>query len=254
MRCALFPPRASCPAQQTTLAIYSARLGGEAGRLAADAKRAADGAEAVATAAADRRGQVEGVSLDDELLTHDHVSELLRRRGARDPGGQGDVRCAPGHWLSVEENVMNGALTLRFSTQAQLDIRRMTRELSDLQRQVASGAEANDLRGFGGAAAPFAQRARAQSNLRRARFRGEPARSALRRAGVGAGAGRPTPRACCRNRSATRSAPMTGAASPPNSISRSPASSRRSTKPGTASRCSPASAKAQGPIKIATLG
>ncbi|MBL8531618.1 MAG: hypothetical protein JNK94_07780 [Hyphomonadaceae bacterium] len=47
---------------------------------------------------------------------------------------------------------MNSALTLRFSTQAQLDIRRITRELSDLQRQVASGVKANDLRGFGGAA------------------------------------------------------------------------------------------------------
>jgi flagellar hook-associated protein 3 FlgL len=47
---------------------------------------------------------------------------------------------------------MSGALTLRFSTQAQLDIRRMTQELSELQRQVASGSKFNDLRGFGGAA------------------------------------------------------------------------------------------------------
>lgn len=47
---------------------------------------------------------------------------------------------------------MSGALTLRFSTQAQLDIRRMTRDLSDLQAQVASGAKAKDLQGFGGAA------------------------------------------------------------------------------------------------------
>lgn len=44
---------------------------------------------------------------------------------------------------------MSGALTLRFSTQAQMDIRRMTQELSNLQRQVASGAASNDLRGFG---------------------------------------------------------------------------------------------------------
>lgn len=44
---------------------------------------------------------------------------------------------------------MSGALTLRFSTQAQLDIQRMTRQLSDLQRQVASGQKSNDLRGFG---------------------------------------------------------------------------------------------------------
>lgn len=55
-------------AQQTTLAIYASRLGGEAGRLANDAERAAKGAESVATAAADRRAQVESVSLDDELM------------------------------------------------------------------------------------------------------------------------------------------------------------------------------------------
>ncbi len=55
-------------AQSTTLAIYAARLGGEAGRLANDANRAAVGAQAVATAAADRRAQVEGVTLDDELM------------------------------------------------------------------------------------------------------------------------------------------------------------------------------------------
>ncbi len=46
---------------------------------------------------------------------------------------------------------MDGTLTLRFATQATLDIKRITRELSELQRQVASGAAANDLRGFGGA-------------------------------------------------------------------------------------------------------
>lgn len=55
-------------AQSTTLAVYAARLGGEAGRLAADAARAEIGSQAVATAAADRRAQIEGVSLDDELL------------------------------------------------------------------------------------------------------------------------------------------------------------------------------------------
>ncbi|GIK50230.1 MAG: flagellar hook-associated protein FlgK [Hyphomonadaceae bacterium] len=55
-------------AQSTTLMIYVSRLGGEAGRLASDAARAAKGAESVATAAADRRAQVEGVSLDDELM------------------------------------------------------------------------------------------------------------------------------------------------------------------------------------------
>jgi flagellar hook-associated protein 1 FlgK len=55
-------------AQSTTLATYAARLGGEVGRLAKDAGRAAAGAAAVATAAADRRAQIEGVSIDDELM------------------------------------------------------------------------------------------------------------------------------------------------------------------------------------------
>jgi flagellar hook-associated protein 3 FlgL len=48
---------------------------------------------------------------------------------------------------------MNSALSLRFTTQAQMDIKRLTTELSDLQRQVASGASSNDLRGFGESAA-----------------------------------------------------------------------------------------------------
>lgn len=47
---------------------------------------------------------------------------------------------------------MSGALTFRFTTQAQLDIRRITRELSDMQRQVASGEASHDLLGFGGQA------------------------------------------------------------------------------------------------------
>jgi flagellar hook-associated protein 1 len=54
--------------QSTTLGVYAARLGGEAGRLATDAKRAATGAQAVAAAAGNRRAEIEGVSLDDELL------------------------------------------------------------------------------------------------------------------------------------------------------------------------------------------
>ena len=54
--------------QRTTLGIYASRLGGEAGRLASDAKRNADGAQAVATAASDRRSQVESVNMDDELV------------------------------------------------------------------------------------------------------------------------------------------------------------------------------------------
>jgi len=63
-----FPAAGVLTAQSTTLAVYAARLGGEAGRLASDAQRSADGAEAVASAATDRRAQVEGVNLDDELL------------------------------------------------------------------------------------------------------------------------------------------------------------------------------------------
>ncbi len=47
---------------------------------------------------------------------------------------------------------MSGLLNLRFATQTQIDMRRITTELADLQRQVASGAAANDLQGFGGAA------------------------------------------------------------------------------------------------------
>jgi flagellar hook-associated protein 3 FlgL len=46
---------------------------------------------------------------------------------------------------------VSGTQTLRFTTQATLDIRRITRELSELQGKVASGAEAHDLQGFGGA-------------------------------------------------------------------------------------------------------
>jgi len=48
---------------------------------------------------------------------------------------------------------MESAITLRFSTQAQSDIRRMTLELSDLQRQVASNQKSNDLRGYGAGSA-----------------------------------------------------------------------------------------------------
>lgn len=46
---------------------------------------------------------------------------------------------------------MSGPLSLRFTTQATLDIRRITRELSELQAKVATGREAKDLLGFGGA-------------------------------------------------------------------------------------------------------
>lgn len=63
---------------------------------------------------------------------------------------------------------MSGALTFRFTTQAQLDIRRITSQLSDLQRQVASGAVSNDLLGFGGGAGRLlnAQSMKASSDAR----------------------------------------------------------------------------------------
>jgi len=46
---------------------------------------------------------------------------------------------------------MSGPLNFRFTTQAQVDVRRITSELGDLQRQVASGAAKSDILGFGGA-------------------------------------------------------------------------------------------------------
>jgi flagellar hook-associated protein 1 FlgK len=55
-------------AQSTTLLTYATRLGGEAGRRAQDASNAKDGAQAVYTAAAQRRSAAEGVQLDDELV------------------------------------------------------------------------------------------------------------------------------------------------------------------------------------------
>jgi len=55
-------------AQTTTLASYASRLGGEAGRMATDAERAATASLAVQNAANDRRAVVEGISLDDELM------------------------------------------------------------------------------------------------------------------------------------------------------------------------------------------
>lgn len=63
---------------------------------------------------------------------------------------------------------MSGPLTLRFTTQATLDIRRITRELSELQAKVASGREAKDLQGFGGASSRLlnAQSMRANADAR----------------------------------------------------------------------------------------
>lgn len=54
--------------QTTTLSSYASRLGGEAGRRAEDATAAQQSADAVATAATERRSSVEGVKLDDELV------------------------------------------------------------------------------------------------------------------------------------------------------------------------------------------
>lgn len=63
---------------------------------------------------------------------------------------------------------MSGPMTLRFTTQATLDIRRITRELSELQGKVASGREAKDLQGFGGASSRLlnAQSLRANADSR----------------------------------------------------------------------------------------
>jgi flagellar hook-associated protein 3 FlgL len=44
---------------------------------------------------------------------------------------------------------MSGPLTFRFTSQVQLDVRRISGELADLQRQIASGAANDDLAGFG---------------------------------------------------------------------------------------------------------
>ena len=61
---------------------------------------------------------------------------------------------------------MDGGLTLQFSSQALANIQRITRELTDLQRQIASGAAHNDLKGFGGGASRLltAQSLRAASD------------------------------------------------------------------------------------------
>jgi flagellin-like hook-associated protein FlgL len=65
---------------------------------------------------------------------------------------------------------MPNALTLRFNTQMQLDIQRITLELGDLQRQLASGLKSNDLMGFGAGVAQIvnAQGLLAQTDARAA--------------------------------------------------------------------------------------
>jgi flagellar hook-associated protein 3 FlgL len=63
---------------------------------------------------------------------------------------------------------MTSALTLRFNAQMQLDLQRITRELGDLQRQLASGKQANDLMGYGAGVAALvnAQSLLSQSEAR----------------------------------------------------------------------------------------
>lgn len=63
---------------------------------------------------------------------------------------------------------MSGALSLRFSAQTQLTVGRISRELSDLQRQVASGLKADDLRSLGAAASQLlnAKSAKAATDAR----------------------------------------------------------------------------------------
>jgi flagellin-like hook-associated protein FlgL len=80
-----------------------------------------------------------------------------------------------------------GVLTLRFSTQAQVDIQRITRQLSDLQRQVASGAKANDLLGFGAGASRLisAQGLRAATDARAAALQQLEARFGVQAAALG---------------------------------------------------------------------
>lgn len=63
-----FPAAGQMLAQSTSPGIYAARFAGMAGRISSDAARATEGARALATAAGDRRSQVEGVSIDDELI------------------------------------------------------------------------------------------------------------------------------------------------------------------------------------------
>lgn len=63
---------------------------------------------------------------------------------------------------------MSGVLTLRFINQSQLDLRRVTNELTDLQRQMSTGARADDLQGYGSGATRLlnAQSLMAQADAR----------------------------------------------------------------------------------------
>lgn len=82
---------------------------------------------------------------------------------------------------------MSGAVSLRFTTQAQIDIRRMTSELADLQRQVASGAKANDLAGYAGGSSQLlsAQGLKASAEARASALRQLDARLGVQAAALG---------------------------------------------------------------------
>ena len=82
---------------------------------------------------------------------------------------------------------MSGAVSLRFTTQAQANFRRITDELANLQRQVASGAKADDLQGFGGGSARLitAKSLQAAAEARGAAISQLDARFALQGAALG---------------------------------------------------------------------
>jgi flagellar hook-associated protein 3 FlgL len=63
---------------------------------------------------------------------------------------------------------MSGALTLRFITQSQIDLRRLTNELTDMQRQMSTQVVAHDLQSLGGASSRLlnAKTLMAQANSR----------------------------------------------------------------------------------------
>jgi flagellin-like hook-associated protein FlgL len=86
---------------------------------------------------------------------------------------------------------MSSPLTLRFFTQAQQDVRRITGELGELQRQVASGAVSKDLQGFGGASSRLlnAQSMKAASDSRASVINQMQARFGVQAAALGQVAG-----------------------------------------------------------------
>lgn len=63
-----FAAAGAMSAQVTTLGNYASRLAGEAARMSDSAGKSETGAQAVLTAATERRSQAEGVSIDEELI------------------------------------------------------------------------------------------------------------------------------------------------------------------------------------------